>query len=1588
MRHSRVGSSWLCALLLAAAGGLHGQALVSLGASSGSGSGCALSGGGTCTLSARVTGITPATVTFDFSPRVAGDNIGAPNGPNSSGLTTIAYTAPNPVLARQTITVTATAVDGSKAQTLITLVPPTATVSLNPSATVTLAGGQTQHFTATVLGVSQTGVTWTLSPQIGTLSVNGNAADYTAPNPIPSTQTIKITATSTFDPTVSASGTVQLNVSSVTVAPATASLTNSQQVQFTATVTNGASNNVTWSITPSVGSIDQTGLYTAPGTLTAVTKVTVTATSVSDPTKSGTAAVTVTPLISIGDGAPTQTMQFVFQTVFRRNDFVSVVVLPPIGLVKAFGTGGYVQEFTDAADSTTKDAIVTGAASVGGLNTAFQIRAPLYSYYASTSANTAGYPLGDSQSCTAQGVACQWDTFDKNYALFAYASALPNGFGPNFAVNAAFYTEWTAGGGGINGLGSPVSSTSSITAAVIAPATAGTTASAQLFAKGAIYSITSGPNRGKVFSVLQPLYTLYAAQSGPTGTLGLPVSEIYQLSATVYKQNFEGGALQYTVGSDPGVVLPVASVRVSLGNSQAGGTVALALGQSVTLTATPMLATGEAASDRPVSWLTTSGKVLAIAANGGSAVITAIGAGAASVQASSQGVASSKINFVVTAPCCAIGDGAPPSVQQAFRDALTRNQISVQTPLAAPAARVGNGYVQMASAADSSATYLLAQSDKLGSAYVVGGAILARYLALAGAAGQLGYPASDVSAGGTQLFANGALGGTPVRLVTGPVLAKWALLGYESGAAGPPASEASAFDSPGANEGQQQSFSKGLIVAAVTGPRAGQGYFVSGLILTRYSALGGPSGDFGMPTTDEFATGGLRQQNFEGGTVTYAAGDAAAVEHVAPRSPGVIVFPAAVSAGARARLAVVGFADNSTLRVSLTGSPDFIVTAANGAYSWDMAIPLSAKSGTIAIHAADGKGAAADGSLAVRGFADNRIQMAKAQGDNQTGLPGALLPVRLRVALADSSNVPVAGVPVTFTASAGVQLSTASAVTNADGLAEAAVRLPSADGIAAITASAAGVAQAPITFYARVAGSTLTNVPKMTMSGDAPLGRGSATIAQKGALLTSIATILRYHQNRGELTASNGPADPATLNQFLTDYCSVDVNGAQVCDGYFGSGSGSEQVANLWRAADFTGGVDIVVQNPTVAAVADTIANGSPALLSLALTANGAPAGGHFVVATGVASDGSIVIQDPSPYFGRASLTDYLRGFTSGGTAWAGELRGVVQFALRSPSATRFLVGAVSQSAAVLKTLTIDVQSPNGVCGTPIDLLDSVDGAGNAPGGAGSRFLACDGAASSYQISVGAAQAYHAFVADLATAGATVDISAGSVATYRAARLKLNLTLSPQTASFTADAVVNAATFAAGAAPGGIVSIFGAGLSGPGTATVVDFDGTPGTVLLMSPFQVNVVVPAELAPGTHQVRVRSAFGTAEQTIPVSAVAPGIFTLGSPDAGAVLNPEYSINSPTTPVARGQYLAIYATGLGAVSLQGSLSVVTTPVTVVLGTQEVPATFAGLAPGFAGLYQVNVVIPAAIPPGLSVPLTLKQGSQVGNRVIASIQ
>jgi hypothetical protein len=161
------------------------------------------------------------------------------------------------------------------------------------SLTTSLTASQAQQFTTTVTGTANTGVTWSLSPAVGTISSTGL---YIAPASIASAQNVTVKATSTADPTQSASSTISLIPVTILLTPSTASLTASQTQQFTTAVTGTANTGVTWSLSPAVGTISSTGLYTAPASVAGAQNVTVTATSTADPTKSASSTISLIPV--------------------------------------------------------------------------------------------------------------------------------------------------------------------------------------------------------------------------------------------------------------------------------------------------------------------------------------------------------------------------------------------------------------------------------------------------------------------------------------------------------------------------------------------------------------------------------------------------------------------------------------------------------------------------------------------------------------------------------------------------------------------------------------------------------------------------------------------------------------------------------------------------------------------------------------------------------------------------------------------------------------------------------------------------------------------------------------------------------------------------------------------------------------------------------------------------------------------------------------------------------------------------------------------------------------------------------------------
>jgi uncharacterized protein (TIGR03437 family) len=108
------------------------------------------------------------------------------------------------------------------------------------------------------------------------------------------------------------------------------------------------------------------------------------------------------------------------------------------------------------------------------------------------------------------------------------------------------------------------------------------------------------------------------------------------------------------------------------------------------------------------------------------------------------------------------------------------------------------------------------------------------------------------------------------------------------------------------------------------------------------------------------------------------------------------------------------------------------------------------------------------------------------------------------------------------------------------------------------------------------------------------------------------------------------------------------------------------------------------------------------------------------------------------------------------------------------------------------------------------------------------------------------------------------------------------------------------------------------------------------------------------------------------TMYTGETAPGVFTIPSTGLGvpAALHQDFSIVSRTSPARRGETIALFVTGLGAVNPAvpaGSaapsdpLSRITAEfVNVRVGGTNATVTYAGLAPGLAGLYQINFTVP----------------------------
>ena len=236
--------------------------------------------------------------------------------------------------------------------------------------------------------------------------------------------------------------------------------------------------------------------------------------------------------------------------------------------------------------------------------------------------------------------------------------------------------------------------------------------------------------------------------------------------------------------------------------------------------------------------------------------------------------------------------------------------------------------------------------------------------------------------------------------------------------------------------------------------------------------------------------------------------------------------------------------------------------------------------------------------------------------------------------------------------------------------------------------------------------------------------------------------------------------------------------------------------------------------------------------------------------------------------------------------------------------------------------------------------------------------------------------------------------------------------------AYSAASIVNSATNLSGSlAPNTIVSLYGEHLSyatkalSPGeisngrlptvlagTGVRVLIANLPAFLYFVSPQQINFLIPNNLKPGRVGLRlIRDGLAGPEVFITLTSAAPALFQL-DPGTAIALKADYQLATPESPARPGEIIMLYATGLGETipnPAPGAIANGAAPLARLDGFgvlfDGLPVArdriaYAGAAPGFAGLYQINVWVPAGAgdnpevqvvvggavsPPGVRVPV-----------------
>ncbi len=167
-------------------------------------------------------------------------------------------------------------------------------------------------------------------------------------------------------------------------------------------------------------------------------------------------------------------------------------------------------------------------------------------------------------------------------------------------------------------------------------------------------------------------------------------------------------------------------------------------------------------------------------------------------------------------------------------------------------------------------------------------------------------------------------------------------------------------------------------------------------------------------------------------------------------------------------------------------------------------------------------------------------------------------------------------------------------------------------------------------------------------------------------------------------------------------------------------------------------------------------------------------------------------------------------------------------------------------------------------------------------------------------------------------------------------------------------------------------------------------NGSSIPLYYVSATQINALLPPTLS-GLVQLTVKNSAGRNVVNILVQTAAPAIFTQdssGTGPAAALKASDQSLVTAANPLHVGDAVELYLTGLGLSTLIDGFDHANQQPTVTVGGVNCPVTYAGGAPDFLGLDQINCTIPATAASNLSTPVVITSGDRTSNTATLAIQ